>query len=438
MMPLLRIALLFVLCTEIASAQAPGRTYSEPVPVDRIVAVVNDEVITQVELHSRLDMTMRRMEKQGMELPPRDILEKQMLERLIMDKVQLHRAREIGIHVDDMQLEIALQRIAAGNNMTLQEFSEILQRDGVSFASFREDIRNEMITARLREREVENKIIISEGEIDNYLAGDSSPVEEEYEIGHILLRAPESASPEQIIALQSKGGEIRERLVKGEDFAKMAAAYSDAPDGLQGGYMGKRPLNRLPNLFADALGRMNAGEISPLLRSPNGFHIIKLISKIGESKLLPAVQQTRARHILVRVNELVSESEAKRRLEGLHERLRHGGNFAELARLYSQDGSATKGGDLGWVYPGDTVPEFEQAMDNLKPGELSEPVQTPFGFHLIEVLERRVQDVSTERQRAAARQALREKKLDEAYQDWLRQERDSAYIEIRLEGNEST
>ncbi|MDR1164048.1 MAG: peptidylprolyl isomerase [Candidatus Accumulibacter sp.] len=410
----------------------PAPSFGAPVPADRIVAVVNDEVITHLELLSRLEMALKRLEKQGMELPPRDVLERQMLERLIMDKVQLQRAREVGISIDDMQLEMALQRIAAGSNMPLSQFSEILQKDGISFASFREDIRNEMTISRLREREVENKIVISEGEIDNYLAGDAAASEEEYEIAHILLRSPESASPEQILALQKKGEEILERLGQGEDFAKMAAAYSDAPDGLQGGYMEKRPLNRLPNLFADAVARMGNGETSRLLRSPNGFHIVKLISKTGGRNLLPAVQQTRVRHILIRVNELVSESEAKHRLDGLYERIRYGGNFAELARLYSQDGTATKGGDLGWVYPGDTVPEFEQAMDALKPGELSEPVQTPFGFHLIEVLERRVQDVSTERQRAAARQALRERKLDEAYQDWLRQERDSAYIEIRL------
>ncbi|MDR2506972.1 MAG: peptidylprolyl isomerase [Candidatus Accumulibacter sp.] len=407
----------------------------EPLPADRIVAVVNDEVITALELRSRLDMALKRLEKQKMEQPPRDVLEKQMLERLIMDRVQLQRARETGIRVDDIQLEQAIQRIAAGNNMPLAQFVEALQKDGISFPDFREELRNEMIISRLREREVENKIIISEGEIDNYLSGNLTAAEEEYEIAHILLRAPESASPEQIRGLQSRAEKIRERLDDGEDFAKMAVAYSDAPDGLQGGYMGKRPLNRLPNLFAEIAVRLKGGEVSPLLRSPNGFHIVKLISKTGRRNLLPAVQQTRVRHILIRVNELVSESEARHRLDGLYERIRHGGNFAELARLYSQDGTATKGGDLGWVYPGDTVPEFEHVMDRLKPGELSPPIQTPFGFHLIEVLERRVQDVSADRQRAAARQALRERKFDEAYQDWLRQERDSAYIEIRLDEN---
>lgn len=219
---------------------------------------------------------------------------------------------------------------------------------------------------------------------------------------------------------------------KGEDFAQLAAAYSDAPDGLQGGNMGWRSLDRLPSIFSDAVAALKIGGVSPILRSPNGFHIVKLVDKRG-GQALPAVQQTHVRHILVRVNEVVSETDARHKLEDLYERIKHGGNFVELARLYSQDGSASKGGDLGWIYPGDTVPEFERAMDQLKPGQVSEPVQSPFGFHLIEVLERRVQDVSTDRQRAMARQVLRERRLDEAYQDWLRQERDRAYVEIRLE-----
>lgn len=425
--------LIFLILCGMGLAWGQGTPRSaEPVMADRIVAVVNDDVITYFELRHRLELALSQLKKQGTAMPPREVMERQMLERLIMDRVQLQYAREVGLRVDDAQLEQAIQRVAAANKMTLPQFREALQKDRVPFAKFREDIRDEITIARLREREVENKIAISEGEIDNYLAGDLSGGGEEYEVAHILLRAPESASPEQIQKLKAKADQLRERLQNGEDFAQLAAAYSDAPDGLQGGLMGARPLERLPNVFAEAVVKLKPGEVSPVLRSPNGFHLVKLVSKVG-GKAVPAVQQTHARHILIRVNEIVSEADAKHRLEGLYDRIKHGERFAELARLYSQDGTAPKGGDLGWIYPGDTVPEFERAMNQLKPGELSGPIQSPFGFHLIEVLERRVQDVSADRQRVAARQVLRERRLDEAYQDWLRQMRDRAYVEIRLE-----
>ncbi len=415
-------------------AMAQARTPGQPIAVDRIVAVVNDEVITQHELRSRLDSALGQLQRQGMSPPPRNVLEKQVLERLVMDKVQLQQARDMGLRIDDTQLEQALQRIAAGNSFSLAQFRAALERDGIAFASFREEIRAEMTIARLREREVESKIFISDGEVDNYLAGASGQggVGEEYQLAHILLRAPESASPEQIQKLRAKAEQVLDRASKGEDFAQLAAAYSDAPDGMKGGNLGWRSLDRLPTMFAEASLKLKVAEVSPVLRSSNGFHLIKLLAKRGGGAA-QAVEQTHARHILIKVNEVVSESEARHKLEGLQARIRHGESFTELARLFSQDGSASKGGDLGWIYPGDTVPEFERAMNLLAPGELSQPVQSPFGFHLIEVLDRRVQDVSNERQRAAARQTLRERKRDEAYQDWLRQARDRAYVEIRLE-----
>jgi len=413
-----------------AQTAQPAR---EPVPVDRIVAVVNDEVITLRELQARLDSALGQLQRQGTPLPPREVLERQMLDRLVMDRVQLQHARENGLRVDDVQLDQALQRIAANNKMTLAQFRQAIEADGIAFARFREDIRDEITIARVREREVESRIVISEGEVDNFLSGESGESSrEEYEVAHILLRAPESASPEQLQKLKAKADEVLARLGRGEDFAQLAAAYSDAPDGLKGGNLGRRTLDRLPSIFAETVGALQPGQVAPLLRSPNGFHIVKLVARHGGGAI-PAVQQTRVRHILIKVNELVSESDARHKLEGLRDRLKHGGNFAELARLYSQDGSAPKGGDLGWIYPGDTVPEFERAMNELAPGELSQPVKSPFGFHLIEVLERRVQDVSEDRRRMAARQTLRERKLDEAYQDWLRQARDRAYVELRLE-----
>jgi len=414
-------------------ATAQPRPARQPAAIDRIVAVVNDEVITQHELRARLDSALGQLQRQGMSSPPRNVLEKQVLERLVMDKVQLQQARDMGLRIDDAQ-EQALQRIAAGNNLSLAQFRAVLEKDGIAFASFREEIRAEITIARLREREVESKIFISDGEVDNYPTSASvqGGTEEEYQLAHILLRAPESASPEQIQKLRAKAEQMLERSSKGEDFAQLAAAYSDAPDGMKGGNLGWRSLDRLPTMFAEAILKLKVGEVSPVLRSSNGFHLIKLLAKRG-GIAAQAVEQTHARHILIKVNEVVSESEARHKLESLHARIKHGASFAELARLFSQDGSASKGGDLGWIYPGDTVPEFERAMNLLAPGELSQPVQSPFGFHLIEVLDRRIQDVSSERRRAAARQTLRERKLDEAYQDWLRQARDRAYVEIRLD-----
>jgi peptidyl-prolyl cis-trans isomerase SurA len=406
---------------------------AEPVEADYIVAVVNSEVITRHELDTRLEAALSQLRKQGTPLPPEAQLERQMLERLIMERVQIQYAHETGLKPDDAQLDQAIGRIAANNNMPLPQFRKALEADGIQYAKFREEIRNEMTMVRLREREVDSKLIISEGEIDNYLTNQAATGgNEEYQLAHILLRAPESASPEQLQKLRQRGDEALQRARAGENFAELSATYSDAPDALQGGSLGWRQRDRLPALYAEVLSSLQPGQVSDLLRSSAGFHILKLVEKRGGNQ--PAsVQQTRARHILVRINEVVSEAEARRKLEIVRDRIVNGVDFAEQARLYSQDGSAAKGGDLGWLNPGDTVPEFERAMNALKPDELSDVVQSPFGMHLIQVVERRERDVSAERQRAVARQALRERKLDEAYQDWLRQLRDRSYVENRLD-----
>ena len=406
---------------------------SEPIEVDRIVAVVGDEVITLRELQARQASAMSQLKKQGTPLPPEDVIQRQLLERLIMDRIQLQMAKDGGMKIDDIQLDQAIGRIAANNKMSLQQFRAALEKDGITFAKFREDIREEMAIARLREREVDSRLVISDGEVDNYLAQQATASGvEEYQLAHILLRAPESASPEQLQKLRNRAEQAIQKARQGDNFAELAASFSDAPDALQGGNLGWRPLDRVPTLYAEAAAKLKPGEVSPVLRSPAGFHILKLVAKRG-SEALPPVRQTHARHLLIKVNEVVSESEARRKLENLRERLQHGADFAELARLYSQDGSAAKGGDLGWLNAGDTVPEFERAMDALKEHELSQVVQSPFGMHLIEVLERRQKDMSDESRRLLARQALRERKLGDAYQDWLRQIRDRAYVENRLE-----
>jgi peptidyl-prolyl cis-trans isomerase SurA len=427
----------------VAPAQTRGQV---PVPqearqpqrialVDRIVAVVGREVVTASELAERRNLAEQQLRGQGTPLPERGILERQLLERLILDKAQLQMARDNGIRVEESQLDRALERIAENNKMTLSAFRLALEKDGVPFAKFREEVGQQIQMQRLREREVDDRIEVSEGEIDQFLesAKNSSNARSEFNLAHVLVRVPEQASPEQLDRARAKAEQARAESVSGADFAKIAATYSDAPDALQGGNMGWRSEDRLPELFAGALKTLRPGETSPVLRSPGGFHVIKLMQRRGADEGAPA-EQTHARHILVRTSEVASEADARRRLTDLRERIVTGGaDFAELARLNSADGSASRGGDLGWLFPGDTVPEFERAMNLLKPGEISQPFNSSFGWHLVQVLERRSTGQTQDRRRMQARQALKERKADEAFQEWLRQLRDRTYVEIRLE-----
>ncbi|ENO90371.1 peptidylprolyl isomerase [Thauera linaloolentis] len=413
----------------------PLHAAPQAVAVDRIVAVVNDEVITALQLRARVDQVVRQLQRQGVELPPKEVLEQQLLERLIVERAQLQLARDTSLRVDDATLARAIERIAANNQLGLEQLRETLERDGVSWSRFRDEIRTEILLTRLREREVESKIVVTEAEIDNFLASNPDAFSgQEFEVAHILLRAPEQASPQQIEALRQRAEGVMARLRSGEDFARVAAEVSDAPDGLSGGSLGWRALDRLPALFAEAVRNMRPGETSPVMRSASGLHIVRLIDRRGGGDTAVAqMEQTRARHILIKTSEVLSDTDAEARLLGIRERVVNGADFADLAKANSADLSAAKGGDLGWLNPGDTVPEFERAMNALQPGEISAPVQSPFGWHLIQVVERRVQDVTDERKRNAARAALRDRKADEAYEDWLRQLRDSTYVDLRLD-----
>jgi peptidyl-prolyl cis-trans isomerase SurA len=409
--------------------------------LDRIVAVVNSEVITQRDLSQRLIQVENQLRQARVPAPPQDVLQRQVLERMITERAQLQFARETGLRVDDLTLDRTIARIAENNKLTLPEFRAALEKDGIPFARFREDIRNEIMLQRLREREVEQKIQVSEGEIDNFLAEQKNVpagAPAEYNISHILVRVPENASPEQVEQRRQRAEAALKQIRGGGDFREVAVSFSDAPDSLQGGVIGWRPADRLPELFSAALAQMKPGDTSSVLRSPAGFHILRLTDQRGGTPGgapvgAASVEQTRARHILVRVNEKTAEAEAQRKIEVLRRRIVQGEDFAELARLNSDDGSAARGGDLGWILPGDTVPEFERAMNALKIGELSQPVRSPFGFHLIQVQERRNADVSADRRRAEARRVLRDRRMEEAYEEWLRQLRDRAYVEYRLE-----
>lgn len=423
--------LLLIVC--MLSAQFSSQA-AEVEKLDRIVAVVDQTVITEQELENRIHTVTAQFAKQGTELPPENVLRKQILERLISDTLQLQYAAQTGLKVDDNQLDKTIERIADQNQMSLTEFGEALAKDGVSMTRFRSDIRNEITLARLREREVDSRVNVSESEIDNFLTTQASRNEnqDEFEISHILIRTPEEGSTEEIQKAKAKVDEAMAQLQAGASFAKVSASFSDAPNALEGGNLGWKQGSQMPTLFLDALKGLQVGEVSQVLRSPNGFHILKLTNKRGGNSPL-VIQQTHARHILIKLSEVMSEKDGKAKMDGIKERLDNGEKFEVLARQYSEDGSASNGGDLGWVNPGDTVPQFEKAMNELKDGQISEPVRSPFGWHIIQVLERRQQDMSKESARLKARQEIRARKADEAYQDWIRELRDRAYVEYRLE-----
>jgi peptidyl-prolyl cis-trans isomerase SurA len=415
----------------------------KPEEIDRVVAVVNADAITATELGARMRTVERQLRAQNVQMPPEEALRSQVLERMIIDRAQVQFARESGLRIDDAQIDRAVLGIAQQNRLTLPQLRQRLEQDGVEFASFREDVRGEILIGRLREREVDQRVVISEADIDALLAEQGPGTEAgarsgEFNLGHILLRVPENASAEQIARQRTRGEELLRELEGGADFGRLAASFSDAPEAMSGGGLGWRSTDRLPELFVQAIQRLRPGQVSPLIRSPNGFHVLKVLDRrdAGSGARLGGapVQQTHARHILIRQTELVPEVEALRRLREIRERVTNGtARFEDMARQYSSDGSASNGGDLGWIYEGDTVPEFARAMDELKPGELSEPVRSPFGWHLIQVLERRTDSASPERVRMQARQVLRERRSDEAYQEWLRQLRDRTYVEYRLE-----
>ncbi|MDP2834874.1 MAG: peptidylprolyl isomerase [Pseudomonadota bacterium] len=416
------------------AASLAGAATAAPQDIDRIVAVVNNAVITEYELKKRVEQVIRQLAGQQTQAPPRRTLEKQLLERMITERALLQIAEDTNIRFDGTNLDRAVARIAQQNNLSPEAFRKALEAEGSNFAAFREQIRSEMTIARLKEREVDNKVVVTDAEIDNFLANPALDAnqQDEYNLAHILILAPEGASPENLAALRAKAEKAQAELQAGTHFSQISAAYSDAQNALQGGSLGWRSEGQIPSLFATLARTLKPGENSAVIQSPNGFHIVKLVDKRGKNVQL-VVKQTRARHILVKTNEVVSDDDARNRLRQLKERIENGADFVELAKLHSDDLSANRGGDLNWLNPGDTVPEFERAMDTLKPGQVSDPVRSPFGWHLIEVQERRDQDVTQERKRLEARRALRDRKAEESFEDWVRLVRDRAYVEYRLE-----
>ena len=417
------------------AAPAPAaRPANQTVPLDRVIAVVNDEALTQYELEEQKRIALAQMKASNVRPPAPDVLEQQVLERLIVERALLQFAKDNGVRVDDQMVERTILRIAQENKLTPEELRRALDREKISYAKYREDIRREVTIQRLREREVDSRVQVSEAEVDNYIATVAAQAggENEYLLSHVMVGVPDQATPDQINARRRRAEEALAQIKDGKEFSQVAAAFSDAGDAIQGGDLGWRTPARLPTVFANAVRDMKKGDVSPVLRSPAGFHIVKVND--SRSRNAPTVvEQTHVRHILVRVNEVTSESEAKAKIERVKDRIDQGGKFADQAKVNSEDASSSKGGDLGWVSPGDTVPEFEQAMMKLKPGEVSAPVRTPFGWHLLLVEERRTQDVTEARRRDQARSAIRARKSDEQFTEFMRQVRDKSYVEYKID-----
>lgn len=409
-----------------AAAALPATT-----DVDRIVVIVNDDVITASELASRLSETKQQLALEKIKVPPDDILRKQLLDRMVLERLELQLATQTGIHVTDADVDRAFETLAQRNKLSVEDFRKAMTSNGMDVKAFRDQLRDQITIQQLLEREISNRITVTDGEINNFLENreNQADMDVSYNLAHILIGIPESASPEAIQAAKKRAEDIYQQLKQGADFGQTAVSYSQGSDALKGGNLGWKKAGELPELFLGALKTMSPGDISEVLRGPNGFHILKLVDKRGDTQAA-AVTQTHVRHILLRPSEILSVTEARQQLLNLRERIQHGEDFAALARAHSEDpGSAANGGDLGWVNPGQMVPEFEKAMNALQPNQLSEPVRTPFGLHLIQVLGRRTHDVTKERMLDAARQQIHARKADERYEQWSRQLRDEAFVE---------
>lgn len=404
-----------------------------PMKIDGIAAIVNDEAVTQSELEAETRTVKAQLQQQKSSLPSDAVLQKQVLERLIVKHLKQQIADRNNIVIDDETLNRALNNIAKQNKMSLAQLRNVIERDGFDFNLYRENIRSEILHGRLRQRYVDNRINITTAEIEQFLKQQekSGGSEDEYQLNHILISIPEGASAETIQAAKQRAQTLLERIAKGEEFAQLAIAESDGQQALSGGDLGWRKLGEIPSLFADTVSAMKKGDVSPLIRNPSGFHIIKLNDTRGGDRHV--VTQSHARHILIKTNELIDDNSAVRKLEEIRSRIEQGDDFATLAKAHSDDkGSAAKGGDLGWASPGQMVPAFEKVMNEINPNTLSEPFQSPFGWHILEVLERRTQDDTEQFKRNNARQQLFERKVSEEEELWLRQLRDEAYVEIRL------
>lgn len=403
-------------------------------PLDRIIAIVNDDVIMLSELETKMRTIRGQLQQQGAQAPPASVLQRQVLDKLVENRIQLQIAKRSGVKIDDETLNRTISNIAAENKVSLTQFKEILEQDGYNYEKFREDIRNEITLGQLRKRQVENRIIVTEKEIDNFISNQEfqGTTQTEILISHILLALPSAATTNEIAQVKQTATEIRNDLLGGADFTETAINFSDGGNAAEGGSLGWRKMDDVPSLFIDYIPDMKKGDISDLIESPSGFHIIEITNIRSDE--INIIQQTHARHILIKGDELTTSEQAREKAEQLKIRIENGDDFALLAKGNSDDpGSAIKGGDLGWTTPGALVPEFQKMMDSMSPNKVSEPFRTNYGWHILEVLDRREFDNSETLKRGKARAAIRSRKLEEAMQNWVRRLRDEAYVEYRLD-----
>ncbi len=403
------------------------------VPLDRIVAVAEDDVILESDLEQRLRALEHQITTSGAQLPPRDILRRQILERMILHSLQLQLARKHGIQVDDETLRQSLLELAQGNHMDLDTFRQAIENEGMNYPEFVENLRQEIMLNRLRASQINSQIQVTDREINHFLETEAKGGGAiQYRLGHILVATPEAASPKEIQKAQRKAQRIYKELEQGLDFHQAAMSASDGAQALKGGDLGWRKLGEIPTLFAEIVPKMKKGEIHAPIRSPSGFHIIKLVDIQGADKHI--VTEIHARHILIKTNEIIDDEEAQRRLRLIKQRIEKGEDFAELARAFSDDqATSVKGGDLGWITPDVVVPAFAKAMEQLQVNQISEPVQTPFGWHLIQVLGRKTRDDTLEFRKKRAREVLMRRKAEEETELWLRKLRNESYVEIHLD-----
>ncbi len=404
---------------------------AEPVLIDRIVVVVNDGVILQSELDRAISLSTSQLRDRGIATPSNDVLRTQVLDRLVNTRVQTQKAQEAGIRIDDRELNEVLGNIAQQNKMSLAQFAEAVRKDGLDFLAVREQIRDEVLIARVKQQEVDSRVAVTEQDIDLFLANLQNLDDTEYRLSVILVAVPEGATPEQREKSRSKAEALKARLDKGEDFAQLAAAESDGQQALQGGDLDWRAGANLPSVFAGVAPKLKVGEISNVLESGAGYHVVKLADKRGGGEAQTVVE-TKAQHILLQVNAIRNEAATLAQARELEKRLKAGEAFEQLAKEFSDDpGSKNAGGDLGFQPPGIFAPEFQARLDQLQPGETSPPFTTQFGWHIARVNERRSRDISTDSRRAKARAAIGQRKSVEEYETWLRRLRDEAYVEMR-------
>lgn len=425
-----------------APAQAQGLPSSgSGQTADTIAAIVNDGVITQRELDERSELIAHRLTQQNAPVPPIDQLHAQVLNQMVLERIQLQKAKEDGIAIDDAAVQRTLERLAQANGLDLATYRARIEAAGVPWTTFTKDARTELTLSKLREKEVDSKISVSDAEVANYIASQRGPnagQQNDLHFERILIKAPLNASQTDIEAAQARANALLKQAMSGDKFASLAKSDSQAPDAKKGGDMGFLPPSKLPAEFVTAASTLRPGEVNPsVIRTNDGFEIIRLVERrpgqgnVGDA---PKLVQTHVRHILLRVGEGTSEPEARQKLLEIKSEIQQGGDFAKFARTYSQDGSASQGGDLGWISPGETVPEFERAMNTLQDGQISDPVRTEYGYHLIQVLGRRDAEGSVAQQMDLARQAIGQRKAEQAYADWLRELRDSAYVDYKISG----